>query len=299
VTFALDPRLPVGQELRRVVVEALDDALAALAATRGADPEAVEEHLHDVRRRCKEVRGAARLVRRPLGARYRAFNRLVGDGARELAELRDAQALSSASAGLAKAAPEQFTAVRAELADLATRANAAVAAGDPRVDRARQLLGEARTEALTWDLGDGFDVIEQGLRRTYREARRAWRASRSDPGDEQLHTWRRDSKYLWHQLRLLEPADADRLAPLLRRLDRIGDSLGDDHDLVLLIDRIESDPRRFAGPQVADAVIRLARKRRRRLRKRAVNTGAKVFGRRPPRFTRRVRRAWEAAAVEA
>ena len=105
MAFALDPGLPVGPALRRVVVEQLDAALTALAATRGAHPDAVEEHLHEARKRCKEVRGAARLVRRPLGTRYRVFNRLVGDGARELAELRDAQALSSAVDGLAKAAP--------------------------------------------------------------------------------------------------------------------------------------------------------------------------------------------------
>jgi CHAD domain-containing protein len=296
VAFALDPGLPVGPALRRVVVEQLDAALIALTATRGADPDAVEEHLHEARKRCKEVRGAARLVRRPLGTRYRVFNRLVGDGARELAELRDAQALSSAVDGLAKAAPEQVAGLRAELADLAARAHAAVAAGAPRGDRARQLLSTARDEALAWDLGDGFDVIEPGLRRTYRDARRAWSASRSDPADEQLHTWRRHTKYLWHQLQLLEAADPEWFAPLLRRLDRAADALGDDHDLVLLVDRIECEPERFGGPQAAGAAIGLAGRRRRRLRKRALKAAAKLFGRRPKRFTRRVRRAWNAAA---
>jgi CHAD domain-containing protein len=296
MAFELDPRLPIGQELRRAVVARLDDALASLAATRGADADAVEEHLHDARKRCKEVRGAARLVRRPLGDGYRRLNALVRDAARELAGPRDAQAVRAALDSLAKAAPGQFAEVRAELSDVAARAHAAVAAGDARVDRARQLLGEARDEALRWHLGDGFGVIEPGLRRTYRDARRAWRAARSDPTDEQLHTWRRDTKYLWHQLQLLEPTDPRRLAKVLRRLDRVTDVLGDDHDLVLLIDAIEREPERFGGPQTADSAIRLARRRRRRLRKRAVTAGAKLFDRRPQPFTRRLRRAWRAAS---
>lgn len=290
--FELDPRLPVGAELRRVVIERLDDALATLAATEGADPEAVEEQLHDVRKRCKEVRGAARLVRRPLGARYGTFNRLVRDGARELAEIRDAHALSATLDSLTEAAPEQFAHVRAELSGLAAREHATAAAGDARIDRARQLLRAARGEALTWDLGDGFGVIEPGLRRTYRDARRAWRASKADPTDEQLHEWRRHTKYLWHQLQLLEPADPEWFAPLLRRLDRVADVLGDDHDLVLLIDLCAGEPHRFGGRRAAKAAIRLARRRRRRLRKRAFKAGAKLFRRRPKRFTRRVRRAW-------
>jgi hypothetical protein len=65
MSFRIDPDRPIRKNVRRLARHQLDRALADLA-----EPGALglEETVHDVRKRCKKVRGLIRLVRPGLGA---------------------------------------------------------------------------------------------------------------------------------------------------------------------------------------------------------------------------------------
>lgn len=296
MSFAVDPTRAAGQQVGRIVAALLDDAILRLSSI-GAAPGELDAGLHEVRRCCKEARALARLVRPHLGNGYARFNELVRDAAREVSELRDASALVGALDALADLQPEvDLTEVRAAQAELAAAGARAVAGGDPRIDRSLELLRSARAEVDQWQLGDGFGVLASGLQRTYRRSRRAWQAALDDPSDESLHEWRRQTKYLWYQLRLLRRVAPDDLAPIIRDLKKIGERLGDDHDLAVLIEQVSEHPNRFGSAAQIEAAVALAGSRRRELREQAFRRAERVWDPGPKRFVKLVRSAWDSRA---
>ena len=70
----------------------------------------------------------------------------------------------------------------------------------------------------------------RGGQRIYRRGRRALAAAHEKPTVEHLHEWRKQVKYLRHQLELLRPMKAIVLEPFVERAEQLGDILGDDHD---------------------------------------------------------------------
>ena len=88
--FVLDPNRPVDIEIRRVTRERLSEAVQLLDGLTDADALEIERAVHDVRKRCKQVRAAARLVRSALGDDFEPFNAMVRLAADELAPIREA-----------------------------------------------------------------------------------------------------------------------------------------------------------------------------------------------------------------
>ena len=93
LAYVFDPAARLSRDVRRVARERLDDAVETLDQLSEGDASAIEEGVHDVRKRCKEVRALARLVRGPLGNEFERFNVIVRDAADVLAPIRDAQAV--------------------------------------------------------------------------------------------------------------------------------------------------------------------------------------------------------------
>jgi CYTH domain-containing protein/CHAD domain-containing protein len=297
VGYVLDPRRPTGEEIRRVLAERLDDAVATLDRVLAGDADDVERAVHDVRKRCKESRGAGRLVRPRLGHEARRFDALVRDAAGHLSEFRDAHALLATFDALLVATGDDglLHTVRDRQAAVAEEASAAIAGGDERIGAARDLLAEASTCVERWDVGTGFEVVGDGLVATYRSGRRRLRDAESDPTDEDMHEWRKAVKYLWYQLRLLRDAAPSVVGPAVDVLDALGEALGEDHDLAVLVARLDAEPERFGDTAAVDHARLLARSQQDLLRARAFRAGATVFAESPKSFGHRIRRLWQIA----
>ena len=56
-----------------------------------------------------------------------------------------------------------------------------------------------------------------------------------------LHEWRKKTKYLYNAVDLLEMPDGSRPAIVGKRADRLGDWLGEEHDLVVLSEALKRD----------------------------------------------------------
>jgi CHAD domain-containing protein len=123
--------------VRRVATERLDDAIGRLG-----DIDDPETAVHEARKRCKEVRGLARLVAPALGAQFRPFDRTVRNAANQLSSMRDAHAVLATLDSLLALhdLDDELRSVRDRQAALADEASAAVRAGDERIDTARELL---------------------------------------------------------------------------------------------------------------------------------------------------------------
>lgn len=293
--YQLDPGRPLPESLVAVATERLDDALARLdrlaagGAAAGGDVDPTVE-VHEVRKRSKEVRGLARLVRPALGRdAYRAVKDQVRDAAGELSSLRDDHALLGAIDGLVEATGEAelLAPTRARQAARAEEATRSLGADDPRLAVARARLHLARTLVGTWDLPDEAATVGDGLARTYRRGRKALRAVLDDEGDDELvHDWRKRVKDLWYQARLLEPGDPDVVGPLVTQLDELSDLLGDDHDLAVLAERLEPD---------AGAVLEVVRARQAVLRAQALQLGRQLYEPEPSQLARRLAGPWAAS----
>jgi CHAD domain-containing protein len=89
-----------------------------------------------------------------------------------------------------------------------------------------------------WELGTGWDAIEPGLRRVYRDGRRALRRAREHDDPEALHTLRKRCKDLQYQLGLLRDVWSPVVGAYSDAARELGKLLGDDHDLVVLRDEL-------------------------------------------------------------
>lgn len=289
--YRLEHDETLGDGVRRVAIERLDDALATLddPGSNGS----IEEAVHDVRKRCKELRGLVRLVRPALGDRYRTTNHALRDAARELSPLRDAHALLATfdhvvAGYVERIPPEGLAGVRAGLVAEAEAATSAVDGGDPRLAEARTLLAHVKDQAPDWSIDDDVDVVASGAATTYRRARKAMRAAGEEPSDEHLHEWRKRIKYLWYQMRLVESAAPSVLEPLVARLHDLADGLGDDHDLAVLVATTSTAPDDHGGREQVERLHDLLGEVRADLQHRCRLLGERLLAEPPKAFAARI-----------
>jgi CHAD domain-containing protein len=165
----------------------------------------------------------------------------------------------------------------------------------------------------------GWDRVEPALARLYGQGRR--RHARASRGRRDralaMHRWRKrvkDLRYATEALsrhdpgaegragiaavRALAPArkrsserTGDLIPRLARRADALGETLGEEHDLFLLAERVREE-RTACGRGTRRALLKLIARRRKRLTALALRDGARLYGRAPKKLIRRVRRAY-------
>jgi CHAD domain-containing protein len=269
----------ISDGVRRIAREQLEAALDGLAAPSRDEVAGV---VHDVRKRCKKVRGLIRLVRPAMGTQYRKVNATVRDAARELSSIRDAHALLATfddllAAAVPPASTPALQAVREGLVARAEAATDAVAEADERVQRARALLQQALDSVGEWPVSDDIADVAGGLSRTYSRGRNRLADCIDDPSDGNLHEWRKRAKYTWYHVRLLRDAAPSVLGPLADRYHDLSDAIGSDHDLAVLTEMFRSAPDEFGGADAVRDARLLIDGQRADLQRRAVRLGARLY----------------------
>lgn len=263
MAFRLESKTSVGEELARRVRREIDKALADLRASEHRD-----EAAFDARKRFKKVRAALRLVRGELGdAVYRRENYAFRDAARPLREVRDTAMLVEA--------------LDATLARFADEIEAGAFADVRRALSARRQAVIRRV----LDAGGAFADVA-GVVAPARAA--------EEPSVENLHEWRKQAKYLWHQLQLLEPAWISREKDLADRAHELSRLLGEDHDLAVLRDVLTADPGAHGGHRVVKGLLALIERRRASLEEQAFVLGRGLYADAAGRFTERIEGHWKA-----
>jgi CHAD domain-containing protein len=300
MSFELKPGVSLRKNIRRIVRDQLDDGLEHLTGRRAGTR---DEAVHEARKSFKKVRAVLRLVRPAIGAAaYRAENACFRDAGRPLAEVRDAKVLIDTLDKLAEHFQEQLAgrsfddtreALRANLLETQRRVldtHDALAAVAKVVRKARRRVKDwADVPGKWWAVGDG---LEDGYRRT----RDAFRDAVADPTAETLHEWRKQAKYLRHQLEVLRPVWSERLTALADEADRMAERLGDDHDLSVLRQRLSAEPGWFGD--VAE-LLTLIDRRRAELAQEFVPAAGPFFRDTPREFARRIKGRWKAWRTEA
>jgi CHAD domain-containing protein len=259
-----------------------------------------ENAVHETRKALKRLRALLRLLAGELGEQaFARENRALRDIGRSLAGARDAEVMLGTLDALIERHPRKL-ARRGGVCRLRAR----LAAEHER--RQRHTLGEPATLAVAlaqlrsfraraagWSLHErpGVELVQKDLQRLYKQGRRRHRrAARTDGRDmHAMHEWRKRVKDLRYAAEML---DRPTLAP---RADSLGETLGEDHDLAVLAQRIRADARQAKGSQrvgrrTRKLLLALIAKRRRKLQRRALREGRRLYAESPQRFLRRAQR---------
>jgi CHAD domain-containing protein len=256
------------------------------------------EAIHDARKRLKKARAALRLARAALpNGEYRRENDTLRDAARPLSEVRDAQVLIDTLDGLARrgtrAQRRTFRIMRGRLTADRRKLRRRQFRDENVMPAVRQAIRRVRNRANRWPARGGWSVLRRGIERVYRAGRDSYRVVRREASNENLHECRKQAKYLWHQLQLLEAVRPRRMKGLERRAHVLSGRLGDDHDLAVLRDRMEAA--RLALPRGALRWIEpIIESRRGELQRDALALAQRLYGPPPSRFVARVGADWHA-----
>lgn len=288
MAFEIRLQRDVAAEIRLVAREEVDRAVTALDGAR----EGRFKGVHVARKRFKAIRALLRLVAPRLGSAFRRENRWYRDAARKLAGVREAQATLET---LDRLTGEEDAILRRELENR-YKARRGLQFGD--TDLLAVLvedLAAARERITGWPLaGEGLEVIEPGLRATYRRGRKGARRAVRGASATALHEWRKDVKYHRHHLELLVGLWPDVLTSAAGTARRLGDLLGDHHDLHQLRALLSRSPELAGGTREHESVLAAAGCRARELEARAIAVGGLVYAEKPGRFIARMGAYWDA-----
>jgi len=291
--YALKEDEPFGQGMARIAAGRAEKALERLRAAASGEVDEADA-VHGARKDMKKLRAVLRLLRGPLPKKVRrAEDERYRDAARSLAASRDAEVKLQTLeklAGQAGDLPEE--AVEAWRQLLAGDRKAAVDTDEAALAAAAAAIEAGRGAIDRWQLdGDGWKTVDSGLTRVYRRGRRGLREVEADPGEANVHQWRKRAKDLRYALELLEGAWSGPLGATAGEARRLTDLLGDHHDLALL--RADLRERRLGGEE-ARRIEATIGERQERLVGQALPLGRRLYAEPPKAFSRRLRRYWEA-----
>jgi CHAD domain-containing protein len=271
--------------------ELLQEARAALGDVRRP----LGERVHDVRTAMKKVRALDRLVRPAVGGSAREADRRLRKIAHAVSSLRDAEVILKTfdrAVGPSRAA---LAGVRSRLA-ARLRAEVQAFEKEGRSLRLRADLAHERRKVDDWmPEASAWSAIDEGLARGYQRARKAMAAAYRTESGTAFHDWRRMVKTHRHQIAALEAIAPSQMKPRLDDLDRLGDLLGDEHDLTVLEAAVQAELGRLPDPHRGDRLLQRIADRRDKLRKRARPLGKVLFAERPAAFRDRARESFRAA----
>lgn len=232
-----------------------------------------EQDVHNARKRFKETRALLRLIREPLGEQFAIENAWFRDAGRELAAVRDADAMLEA---LEKLELPRGVRTKAKRALQKKRMHPPL---DGLIASALDQLVIAQARITLWPpMDDSFDTIAAGLRRTYRDGRRAMNEAHSA---EALHEWRKFVKTHWYHVQLLRHVWPPLTKAYAGVLDELSHALGDHHDLHVLGE---------SAPGLQETIAA----RQQELEQQAFALGARIYAERPDAFLARMQGWWNA-----
>jgi len=187
----------------------------------------------------------------------------------------------------------------------------------------------ARVQAWSLPEREGIEIVQDGLRRIYRQGRRRRRRAARGKGGKgrAMHQWRKrvkDLRYAAEMLQRRDPhrargaapdrrhehaghadhgSDAAHIRRLARRADELGELLGEEHDLALLAGRLRTSAKPGQGRRLTvgrgtrKTLLKIIARRRTALRRKALRMGKRLYRPTPKKFERRVGRAYAGASA--
>ena len=291
---------PLSEGLKRISRHQIDGALAQIDA-KGADRDSA---IHDIRKRFKKVRAVLRLVRDEIGKEvYQRENQVFRDAGRLLAPVRESAVRPETVDKLACLYSGEETGAfrtikknlqgqhRTIMKEILDKQNALAEVGG--------VIQQARARVEDWPIENNrFEAIAPGIHRVYLRGWKAMPAAYDDPTPENFHEWRKRAKYLWYHIRILRPLWPEMMKAFASELDKLGDLLGDDHDLHDLRRTLSDKPELAPRESQRKTLLVLIERQCHSLRRNAWVLGRRIYADDPDAFAKRLETCWSAMEEE-
>jgi CHAD domain-containing protein len=298
MAYRLKANESVPDGIRRIIHQEVEDATKRLthgAANRGERDEAI----HEARKSIKKIRGVIRLMQAELGQIYKQENQRLGQTGRQLSELRDAQAIIEIFDGVAgkyrqQLKPQAARAIRRGLLKNKQETERRIDV-DVVARRAAATLRNISKKVDEWPLkSDGFHALAPGLKRRYRRGKEAMAAANKHPAPETFHEWRKRVKDHWYHIRLLESLWTEVLKARESALKDLETWLGDDHNLVVLRERLDQNPEQYGTEQNVELFKSLIESYSAELREKSLSLGERLYEQKPKLLVSEMSKLWNA-----
>ena len=241
-TFRMGSSADTAYELKRT----LELQMLYISALFSASSMDTSEAIHEARRSFKKSRAILRLMRDAMGyASYRRENIGLRDMQRELTKTRDADVQFHLLTSISEDHPEIRKKNWFELLVKHARTNYKMEMDRFRKsgkaaeisDYARSKIEEIQHYELT---GKGFEIIEGGLSRIYRQGREMGKTTFCEEADPfEVHAFRKRAKYLQFQLSYLRTISKPLFKAMSSSLEQLTENLGHYNDLHIAVSRIQ------------------------------------------------------------
>jgi len=275
-------------ELRRAMVSEFASAAEAARGAAGAADRGLSSAVHDYRKALRRARAVLAMVAHALPkSERRAVRRALREARRALGPSRDHSV-----------APDTLSRLGLGESDRATADAVITSAAEatPPLAEVKQLLAEgaartaAQVEALEAALpaSIAWEVVSRGVRDVYDDARRARKSAKRSK--RAFHTWRRRSKELTYQLRVLAGYAGPSVSQLQREIEGATDPQGPGVDLIMVRDFVRTYSQGAPGDAI-DSLLGSIDGELDLLAKDARKVAKPAFRRKPRRFERRLTKA--------
>lgn len=294
MNYTLQPDELVSDGIKRIIDGKIERAIGHIESDSDR-----HETVHEVRKRCKEIRAAVRLVR-PVLPTYKRENVHYRDAARRLSAIRDAHAaVETFDDHLEPAVKTRGVLDEATLSDiretLLNRRDTLAAEQDldRRLSEVHADLIEGRQRVSDLPIAtEGYDAVAGGLRKSYKRARNRMQEAYEEPEFERFHEWRKRIKYHRYHSRLLRRVW---VGPMKRRraeLKDLSDIIGYENDLAEF-GMVMHDEELFA-PETREAIDEVITAKRSEFHRQGRPLGERLFAEPPDQLVARIGAYWEA-----
>lgn len=281
--------------VRRIAQEQLNQAMSELK-----NPERDRHQaIHGVRKQFKKMRGLIRLVRLGLGDSYSGINAYYRDAGRRLSRVRDAESMLESLRKLRERFPDTahqalFSEFETKLLDRKQSIVEEWTDLDVELENLSEQLEEAHRNVENWKIkGSSGKVIRVGLQQTYQRGAKALNSLHLCPSDELLHECRKRSKYHLYHMRLICDIWKPILTARIAELDHLNDLLGDDHDLAVMTELIQSEAETLGSSTGIDRLQTLIDQQRQEFQSAAFKLADRIYAEEPQAFARRMKGYWK------
>ena len=159
----------------------------------------------------------------------------------------------------------------------------------------RGMLDDSRGTIGSWPLNKTTPtILAAGLKRIFKQGRTAFKTAGRNPSTENLHEWRKKAKALGYGFELIACLVPKKVSKNVRRCGALGDALGDDHDLFMVLQALAGEHQSQPARDYAGLARRISAKRA-KLQKQAFKLGKMVYSERPRAFAKRLDRSLDHA----
>ncbi|MEZ5278172.1 MAG: CHAD domain-containing protein [Opitutaceae bacterium] len=252
-------RIRKGEGLGEAFQRILAEETARAAEESACAAHSRDQAIHQLRKRCKRVRGLLSLYREILGLAATGTDRKIRDYSRSLAGTRSEAALAEIAHRF------RLTTFQSATPDETELPPTDVALIVPLLTQVASFCGPLAMKTVRNDL-------LRGIRKISNRSKKAWTIATHSPTTAHLHRWRTQVKTHWYATRLTQDLDFGKTGSSRKQLARLGEGLGIHHDLSIILDRFAGE-----GRSADDPDRRRARKLRKQIARRMLQLGSRVY----------------------